>query len=366
MRGRCPRARSLRRLAGASAIALVASATAPATAAPFVWKGHDWNVTTGGMAGVTPGSPANVTIDGDGYLHLKITKTGSTWTSAELFTTDKLGFGTYQWQVEAPIDRFDKNVVLGLFPYGPAANIGSDGTNEIDIEYSRWGQANGDNGDWTDYPATGKTVGELAYDFTLSGGVLSTSRFIWTSTSIEDFLMTGLQPLGSTAGLLKTWTYAPPTPATNIPQQPLPLGMNLWCFDATPSDGNDVDVVIRDFAFLAEGASLDAGGGAIEDASAGVDSSADAGDGASAAGAATAADGAAGTSGAARDAGAGVDEAGSEARGDASTPDDGDSRSGCSCDITRETRGGTGSLLLFLVPLLVRRRNRRACRHRER
>ncbi|HVX96889.1 MAG TPA: EamA family transporter, partial [Polyangia bacterium] len=30
-------------------------------------------------------------------------------------------------------------VVVGLFPYGPAAGIGADGTNEIDIEYSRWG-----------------------------------------------------------------------------------------------------------------------------------------------------------------------------------------------------------------------------------
>ena len=340
-------------------MALVATAAASATAAPFVWKGLDWNVTSGGMAGVTPGSPANVTIDGDGYLHLKITNSGGTWTSAELFTTDKLGFGTYQWQVQAPIDRFDKNVVLGLFPYGPAANIGSDGTNEIDIEYSRWGQANGDNGDWTDYPATGKTVGELSYDFTLSGGVLSTSRFIWTSTSIEDFLMTGLQPLGSTAGLLKSWTYAPSNPTSNVPQQALPLGMNLWCFDATPSDGNDVDVVIRDFAFLAEGVSLGADGGAIEDASAG-DSSVAAGDGASAAGAGTAADG---SSAAARDAGTGVDEAGSEARGDASTPGDGDSRSGCSCNTTRETRAGTGVLLLFVVPLLVRRRrNRGACR----
>jgi hypothetical protein len=25
---------------------------------PFVWKGHTWNVTSGGMAGVADGSPA--------------------------------------------------------------------------------------------------------------------------------------------------------------------------------------------------------------------------------------------------------------------------------------------------------------------
>jgi hypothetical protein len=53
------------RLAGA----LVASSLfigAAAHAAPFVWKGHTWNVTSGGMAGVAEGSPSNVSVDTDG------------------------------------------------------------------------------------------------------------------------------------------------------------------------------------------------------------------------------------------------------------------------------------------------------------
>ncbi len=226
------------------------------------WKGYTWNVTSGGMAGVAKGSPSNVSVDSDGYLHLKITNTSGTWTASELFTTEKLGFGTYQWQVDGPIDRLDQNVVLGLFPYGPAAGIGADGTNEIDIEYSFWGHAGGDNGDWTDYPASGKTVGELSYKFSLAGGTLSTSRFIWSKESIQDFLMTGLEPVGATAGLLKTWTYSPTNPTTNIPQQALPLGINLWCFQAPPSDGKDVELVIRDFQFVAEGAVAPGAGGA--------------------------------------------------------------------------------------------------------
>ena len=213
------------------------------------------------MAGVCQGSPNNVTIDASGYLHFKITNNGGTWTASEMFTTDKLGFGTYQWQVDGPIDTYDKNVVLGLFPYGPAAGIGGDATNEIDIEYSRWGQANGPNGDWTDYPASGKTIGELAYTFTLGGGTLSTSRFHWSSTSIANSLLGGLQPVDSTAGLIKSWTYAPQNPTTNIPQQALPLGMNLWCFSGPPTDGKDVEIVIRDFQFVPEGAGGAAGRG---------------------------------------------------------------------------------------------------------
>src|SRR6201999_1470762 len=135
-------------------------------------------------------------------LHLRIQNDGGAWTAAEIFTTTRLGFGTYQWQIDGPIDTLDKNVVLGLFPYGPAAGIGQDGTNEIDIEYSFWGDANGPNGDWTDYPASGKTIGETSYTFSLGGSTFSTSRFIWSKTSIQSSLMKGFAPVGSTEGLI--------------------------------------------------------------------------------------------------------------------------------------------------------------------
>ena len=111
--------------------------------AALQWAGRSWNVTSGGMAGVCAGNPANVSVDSNGYLHLKISKNGDTCSAAEIFTTEQLGFGTYQWQTDGPTARFDPNVVLGFYPYGPASGIGQDGTNEIDIEYSRWGHANG-------------------------------------------------------------------------------------------------------------------------------------------------------------------------------------------------------------------------------
>ncbi len=231
-----------------------------ARAATLDWKGHTWQVTASGMAGVCDGDPANVSVDVDGYLHLRIANNGGTWSAAEVFTTDRVGFGTYQWQIDGPIDVLDPNVVLGLFPYGPAAGIGGDGTNEIDIEYSRWGRANGANGDWTNYPASGSTIGEHSYSFSLGGETLSTSRFTWTGTSITDFLFAGLVPSDTTAKAIETWTYEPPNPMVNIPQEALPLGMNLWCFEAPPSNDTPVEIVIRDFAFVPLGSSSGAGG----------------------------------------------------------------------------------------------------------
>ena len=185
-------------------------------AATINWKGHTWNVTAGGMAGVCQGNAANISIDSDGYLHLKITNNGGTWTAAEIFTTDKIGFGTYQWQIDGPVDKLDKNVVVGLYPYGPEAGIGSDGQNEIDIEYARWGNASYPNGNYTVYPPTGTGSSEITFDFTLTG-TYTTSRFAWSSTKIDFVTMSGFEPLGSTAGLIKAWTFSPASPATQGP-----------------------------------------------------------------------------------------------------------------------------------------------------
>lgn len=355
------------------------------------WKGLEWNVTSGGMAGVAEGNPDNVSVDADGYLHLKITKSGDTWTAAELFTTTLLGFGTYQWQVDAAIDTFDKNVVLGLFPYGPAAGIGKDGTNEIDIEYSRWSVANGPNADWTDYPAAGDTVGELDYTFSLGGTTQSTSRFEWASDHITSSLFKGFDRVFDTTNQLKTWTYAPANPTINIPQQPLPLGMNLWCFQAPPSDGKDVEVVIRDFEFLSAAATVpDAGTTTPGDASTsdgatgsgGTSATADSGasgggatsSGGALGGGGSANGGATGTGGAATSNGGVASVTGGTANGGAgggtSTPDagvasGGGSSSGCGCSVPRrETNERSRDVGALAMGVLFAARFRRRARTR--
>jgi MYXO-CTERM domain-containing protein len=324
-----------------------ALASGGASAATLDWKGHTWQVTSGAMAGVCQGSPANVTIDANGYLHFHIANAGGAWTASEIFTTDKLGFGTYQWQVDGPIDAYDKNVVLGLFPYGPAAGIGSDSTNEIDIEYARWGRADGPNGDWTDYPASGTTIGEMSYTFSLGGATLSTSRFVWTAASITSSLLGGLVPVGGMEGLIKSWTYAPSNPTVNIPQQALPLGMNLWCFDAPPSDGHPVEIVIRDFTFVPAGSGTAMGGAG----------------GSSGAGGAAGAPGGGGRGGNGGMAGAGI--AGSNGAAGASggrgasnqvRKDD----NGCGCSVgAMDGRGASGIAGILAIALAARRRRRR-------
>lgn len=59
------------------------NSTSTKNAAPsdaFHWKGRAWKITNGGMAGVAKGNPANLFVDQNGYLHLRIINRGGTYT----------------------------------------------------------------------------------------------------------------------------------------------------------------------------------------------------------------------------------------------------------------------------------------------
>jgi hypothetical protein len=233
----------------------LSKARVPATT--LQWMGREWTITNGGMAGVVKGDPTNVSIDSNGYLHLRIVNRQGTYSAAEVFTTSNLGFGTYQWQIEGAVDKMDPTTVLGLFNYGAKAGIGVDAENEIDIEFSRWNNTcRGCNADFTFYPATGnKALGPMEDNFTYDpkGSTLTTARFEWSSTRIVGTIMSGLQPIGTTSNVLQTLTFAPPDYTARIPQVPIPPAMNLWCFKATPAA--DQEVILRNFQFVPEAAS---------------------------------------------------------------------------------------------------------------
>jgi hypothetical protein len=227
--------------------------SATVRAQTVAWAGHTWKLTNGGMAGVAQGNPVNVTIDGDKHLHLRIVQHDRKWTSAEVFSTDRMGFGIYQWVIEGNVYEMDPTTVLGLFTYGPTHHIGVDAENEIDIEFSQWNKTcKGCNADFTVYPSTGnrKPNGVSAWEdnFHVTGDNLTTARMEWSADHIVFTMMKGAQPIGTVADIIKTETYS--STAINIPQVAAPVGINLWCFKQTPA--KDQSVVIRDFQFVAQ------------------------------------------------------------------------------------------------------------------
>jgi hypothetical protein len=241
-------------LLGALACSLVAVQARAAAPATITWGGRQWNVKSG--TGKNPGfnswSPANVSVDAAGDLHLALTNVDGTWYCAEVWTDDAFGFGTFQWQVKTAVDDLDPNVVLGLFAYGPPT-LGPDGTHEIDIEYARFGSTTADIGRWTIFPneiVTPPLLGRSSYPLVLGADPATTSRFTWTSTKVAFATLGGWQPPGSSTNLFDSWTYRPADPTTTISQSPMPVHMNLWLFHGNPpTDGQPVEVVIHDFSF---------------------------------------------------------------------------------------------------------------------
>src|ERR1051326_1813486 len=177
------------------------------------WAGHSWKVTSGGMAGGAPGDPGNVEFTPGGYVHLQMARRDGKWTAAELFTTDDMGFGTYQWVIEGDVYNMDQTTVLGLFTYGPTHQVGTDAENEIDIEFSQWNKTcHGCNADFTVYPSTGnrKPNGVSAWEdnFYVSGESLTSARMEWKPDRIVFTLMRGAHPIRSTVDVIKSETYS--------------------------------------------------------------------------------------------------------------------------------------------------------------
>ena len=220
-------------------------------------KGFDWKVTSGPIGGgIVSSSPANVTVDAAGALHLRIQKLEGKWTGGELFTQSSQGFGTYQWILQG--DNFyamEPQIVLGLFTYGPAKQIGVDGENEIDTEFSNWnGTATPANtrADFTSYPATGyqkgNTVASYEDNFYIAtpSTRATTVRMTWSADTILWEIMAGAVPLGTSGRILKTDTFR--GTVTSVPQTACPVGINFWSYKVAPT--RPIEVVVQDFRFV--------------------------------------------------------------------------------------------------------------------
>ncbi|UJR29199.1 hypothetical protein I4U23_010413 [Adineta vaga] len=214
------------------------------------WAGYQWFLRDDKNSGPGPNNweSNNVWVDSDNKLHLKLRHSSITdqWTCAELYTHVKFGFGTYRWFVEGPIDKFDRNVVLGLFTYG-----GIDGTNEIDIEVAKWGRTEPEasNFFYTVYPHTLGVSQPNSHGTRISlQGTYTTHQFIWQPYNVIFQSQHGFQH-SPNQNIFSS--YQTPISFTSaMPHIDAPLHMNLWAFQGKPpTDGTEVEIIIHDFKY---------------------------------------------------------------------------------------------------------------------
>ncbi|HVV70165.1 MAG TPA: hypothetical protein VHI52_01485, partial [Verrucomicrobiae bacterium] len=72
--------------------------------------------------------------------------------------------------------------------------------------------------------------------------------FTWSSTNV--LFLSGNGADGASQERFSSWAYQPSEATRHISQKPMPVHLNLWCFQGRPpSDGRGVELVIRQFKF---------------------------------------------------------------------------------------------------------------------
>ncbi|VVB56265.1 Uncharacterised protein [uncultured archaeon] len=195
-------------------------------------------------------SDQSVFVDNQGQLHLKIIKAGDKWYSSEVILNESLGYGEYIFYLANRADQIDKNAVLGMFTWDTLAP--SNNYREMDIELSKWGKDVNDNSQFVVRPWTHPgNIFRFNANFT---GNYSVHSFNWSSVNISFKSLRGWNISSlNISDKINSWTYT----GSDIP----PPGkenarINLWLFDPNnvlgkpPSDGKEVEVIIKKFEFI--------------------------------------------------------------------------------------------------------------------
>jgi hypothetical protein len=121
--------------------AVVAEAISEGTAAPrpkmLDFSGYQWELRQdasdhGGYKNLF--SPSNAWTDANGLLHLRVSRQGNDWVSAEVRLTRTLGYGSYRFVVR-DTSYLEPAAVFAMFTLDDAGP-----SREMDIELSRWGE----------------------------------------------------------------------------------------------------------------------------------------------------------------------------------------------------------------------------------
>jgi hypothetical protein len=119
------------------AVTIVAGAANPPSHtvdfAGYRWRLRDVPSSRGGQNDY---SSSNISVDENGAMHLRISKTEKDWSCAEASLTRNFGYGTYEFVVRG-LDTLELFAVFDIFTFDYAS--GAQHNREMNFEVSRWG-----------------------------------------------------------------------------------------------------------------------------------------------------------------------------------------------------------------------------------
>jgi len=168
-------------------------------------------------------------------------KEGGGVTSAEFRSSEKMWYGTYLIELNY-LPEFEKKYVFGFFTY-PSVDIGPDGTNEIDIEISRWGSAARPRGNFGLFTAL-RSIAHKPIVNRFDLPPINERTFlavIWEPDYIRYLIFTDKE-------LLKSWDIYDDGRGI-IPKYPQSVYINFWSLD-NKYQSEPAELCVNGFSYL--------------------------------------------------------------------------------------------------------------------
>lgn len=212
------------------------------------FSGFDWvikdskNKLTGPGKNYFSNSTENVWVDSLGKLHLKITQRNEKWYASEVRLTQSLGYGKYIFYLDPLPQELDKDMVIGLFMYD--AHDTSNFHNELDIEFSKWGEKKNANSQYVIQPYE-NTPHRFQSDLNYPS-----KQTIAVRKRKIDFssVYTDERPTDTTDQLIQKWKHKPENVYRTGDEK---VSINVWLYKASETASlKDVEVIISKFEFV--------------------------------------------------------------------------------------------------------------------
>jgi hypothetical protein len=218
------------------------------------FSGYDWWVKASpDLLGPGPNhfsdSTNNVWLDALGQLHLRITNRSNQWQCAEVVSKRTFGYGSYRFELNAPVNDINPSVVLGMFTWSddPAYTH-----REIDIECGRWADPDDVNNaqyvvqPW-DWP------GHLVRYAVPAGLTNTTHWFTWETNRVSYQSQRGsYSPAPAPTNIISAWAF---TKVTDVPRTgDENVRLNFWLINGNPpTNSQEAEFVIKSFNFAPPG-----------------------------------------------------------------------------------------------------------------
>jgi hypothetical protein len=227
---------------GGDVAAIAVSPGASKPPSPIIsFSGYDWRLrdAPSSRGGTNLYSPANVTVDPAGAIHLRMKKAGADWICSEMSLSRSLGYGAYRFVVR-DISHLEPSMVFSIFTWDYSGGLPTH--REMDLELSRWGDPAAPNGHYVVQPF--HVPANVAHFKAPKGKLIHTMK--WEQGRLT-FRTTSDGAAGAREVLVAEHVFTSGVPVPGIES----VRMNHYAYhQGAPIQASESEVVVEQFEYL--------------------------------------------------------------------------------------------------------------------